>query len=159
MKELMSERDQMRFWSKVALPNDQGCMLWTGKPNWQGYGRMDVRGRQIKAHRLSLFLSAGPPPTKKHETAHSCRNRICVSPLHLSWKTRKENSDDRERDGTVPRGERSGTTTLTAEQVRSMRRQYAAGGVRQIDLGKQFGVAQTTVSQIVTGKFWKEAGE
>ena len=41
---------------------------------------------------------------------------------------------------------------LTAEDVRQIRRLYAVGGIRQVDLAEEFGVTQPTVSKIVNRK-------
>lgn len=152
----ITEKDQVRFWAKVSLPDSNGCMLWIDKPNKRGYGRLQLRQRNVRAHRVSLWLAAGDPPAGKPEAAHSCRSKTCVAPAHLSWKSRKGNSDDRKRDGTLPCGERNANAKLTAVQVKDIRSRYAQGGISQKDLGQQYGVAQTTVSEVVLGKKWTE---
>lgn len=57
---------------------------------------------------------------------------------------------DRPKRG--PRGEENGKTKLSTEQVAQIRALYAAGGVTQAELGRQFGVAQSNISWIVTGQ-------
>lgn len=44
---------------------------------------------------------------------------------------------------------------LTEDQVREIRQRYAAGGVRQVDLGKEYGICQSVVSAIVRRKIWQ----
>lgn len=43
---------------------------------------------------------------------------------------------------------------VTEELAFDIRRQYAAGGVTQIQLGAYYGLDQTTISDIVRGKSW-----
>lgn len=154
----IAETDQRRFWSKVNLPNQAGCMLWKDSPSFYGYGRLRLEGKQVGAHRVSLLLSEGPPPVGKNLATHTCRNRTCVAPAHLRWADPQENADDRERDGTALRGERHGQAKLTAEQVQEIRIRYASGGALQQTLADEYGVQQAAISKIVLGHKWQEGG-
>lgn len=90
----VSEKDQARFWAKVALPNDNGCMLWSGAPNRAGYGRFWLDGKNVLAHRLSYRLAHGPIPNGlviDHVRDRGCRHRHCVAPDHLEAVTDAEN--------------------------------------------------------------------
>lgn len=151
---LLSDRNIRRFWAKVALPNEDGCMLWTGCRGAYGYGRVVLRDTRHGAQRVSLALSVGQPPTPAHEAAHSCRNRHCVAPGHLRWTDRKGQALDKERDGTACRGENHGQATLTAQQVEEIRALYSAGGTTQQQLGLRYGVQQAAISKIVLGQRW-----
>lgn len=91
----VSERTQARFWDQVALPNEQGCMLWTGKPDRRGYARFTVGGRSQLVHRISYFLAYGPIPEGfqvDHVKAKGCTSRHCVAPEHLEAVTGAENN-------------------------------------------------------------------
>lgn len=48
---------------------------------------------------------------------------------------------------------------LSEDDVRMIRREYAAGDVSQTRLGQKYGVQQTGISQIVLRKTWKHVGE
>lgn len=85
------EKDQARFWSKVALPNEQGCMLWLGYINPNGYGRLSIRRQMRLAHRVSYELAYGEIPDGL-PLDHLCRMRNCVAPLHLEAVTHRENA-------------------------------------------------------------------
>lgn len=88
------EADERRFWSKVALPNEQGCMLWLRPLSLQGYGRFRLTGRYIQAHRISYVIAYGPIPdglVVDHVKDRGCTNRHCVAPLHLEAVTDQEN--------------------------------------------------------------------
>lgn len=89
------ERDQARFWAQVALPNEQGCMLWMGRPDKKGYARFTLAGRSQLVHRISYVIAFGPIPAGAvidHVKANGCRHRHCVAPAHLEAVTSAENN-------------------------------------------------------------------
>ena len=75
-----------------------------------------------------------------------------MNPLHLSWKTRKENSADKLRDGTDNNGERHGGVKVSTVDIDKIRERYAAGGNTQRQLAAEYGVGQPHISHIVNGK-------
>jgi hypothetical protein len=88
------ERDQARFYAKVALPNEQGCMLWLKGKSKQGYGMFFLNGLMVLAHRFSYELAYGEIPEGleiDHVKARGCNNRHCVAPAHLEAVTQQEN--------------------------------------------------------------------
>jgi len=67
----------------VADP-PEGCAPWPFGTNGNGYGWAWHQSRRIGAHRLALVLATGENPAGLL-AAHSCHNRACVNPNHLSW--------------------------------------------------------------------------
>lgn len=51
-------------------------------------------------------------------------------------------------------GHANGSAKLTGQDVRAIRAEYSAGGIRQIDLARKFGVSQKTISLITRGEIW-----
>jgi hypothetical protein len=47
---------------------------------------------------------------------------------------------------------------LNPELVRNIRREYAAGGVTQLELGARYGVGESSIYAVVTGRTWLFAG-
>ena len=86
-----------RFWEKVH--KTESCWLWTAPPrNGWGYGQIRVDGKKEYPHRLSYILHKGPIP-KDMVILHSCDNRKCVNPDHLSVGTPADNLQDMRNKG------------------------------------------------------------
>lgn len=81
-----------RFCRNVAVPDGNGCMIWTGKLYRNGYGKMRI-GAKVDhlVHRLSYQHFIGET-RKGLEIDHLCRVRNCVAPNHLEQVTKKENN-------------------------------------------------------------------
>jgi hypothetical protein len=67
------------------------CWIWTGYIKPEGYGEVHRGGRKMYAHRLSYETFVGPIP-EGLQLDHLCRNRACISPLHLEPVTSRENT-------------------------------------------------------------------
>lgn len=67
-----------------------GCWLWQGAKNPDGYGQMDHRWFTFGAHRVSYLAFVGPIP-EGLVIDHLCRVRHCVNPAHLEAVTSAEN--------------------------------------------------------------------
>ncbi len=148
-----------RFWSKVDITGD--CWLWTGSLNRKnGYGVLSVydseqqRHLKMVASRVCYILHFGPIP-KGLDVCHHCDNRRCVKPEHLFLGTRKENLQDMVSKGRACDGEKGPRSKLTDQKVQDIRRRYAAGGVSQSQLAREYGVRQPTLNWIVRQKTWK----
>lgn len=146
-----------RFWSRVDRCGD--CWEWQGPPNRSGYGQVSINRKMYPTHRLAYMLTKGPIPRGMF-VRHACDNRLCVRPDHLDIGTFEDNIADtvrRKRGGpgeNAARGERAGSSRLTDRDVIQIREAYAAGGVTQTILARDFGVDTGTISRIVTGKAW-----
>lgn len=76
----------------MAHSTRQGkCLIWHGKMNRHGYGRMRVDGVDKGAHRVAYEHWVGPIPDGFH-LDHLCHIRACIEPSHLEPVTPRENS-------------------------------------------------------------------
>lgn len=71
-----------RFWSKVKKVDGDGCWLWTGSKDSDGYGRFWYLGKPFRASRFS-YERANEPVAQGVDVLHRCGNRLCVRPDHL----------------------------------------------------------------------------
>jgi hypothetical protein len=74
---------------KVAKTESE-CWLWLGPNNGNGYGTINVLGKQSYVHRLMFIYYKGEIPEGK-EIDHLCRNRGCCNPEHMEAVTHREN--------------------------------------------------------------------
>lgn len=79
-----------RFLTKVKVDRFTGCWEWVAFSDKIGYGRYQLCGRQMLAHRVSYEAECGPIPDGL-VIDHLCRNPSCVNPAHLEAVTQLEN--------------------------------------------------------------------
>jgi hypothetical protein len=95
----------------IPEPNT-GCYLWMRAIGSHGRPMVGVAGNKTAlVSRLVCEEAHGPPPTSKHQAAHStfngCVGGLCIAPDHLRWATDRENKFDfspRERSEKTRRG-------------------------------------------------------
>ena len=143
---------QERFEAKFTKA--EGCWEWRAFKNSKGYGALYFNGRQRLAHRVAYQLYVGEIPAGLC-VCHRCDNRGCVNPTHLFLGTQADNVHDCEDKGrdVHPFGEKHGRSKLTNEQIIEIRARHS-DGAQNVDLAKEFGVSQPTISMIVCGHTW-----
>jgi hypothetical protein len=90
----ITQKELTRFWAMTKLPDANGCLVWTGPSNGNGYGKLRLGGRAGRgffAHRFAYTALVGPIPDGL-VLDHLCRNRSCVRPDHLEAVTQRINS-------------------------------------------------------------------
>ena len=147
--------EALRFYREVVLLfHGDECLIWPYARDQHGYARLAGTGDTQYVSRLACEELNGPPPTSKHEAAHSCGkgNLGCVNPGHLSWKTHKANQHDRFAHGTHTRGEQHPLSKLTERDVREIR--GLPKDMRQASIAAKYGVSRRTIGMVLTGKNW-----
>jgi hypothetical protein len=122
-----------------------GCYL--GVSLWR-----DHVCRIAQVHILVLVSFVGPRPLGRYG-CHDDGNPSNNDESNLYWGTPVENSDDKRRHGTHREGEAISWAKLNESDVLAIR--ALAGSVTQDGLACRFGVRQSQISRIVTGKEWK----
>jgi hypothetical protein len=129
------------------------CLIWPWSKNpINGYGHLVIAKKAYAAHRLMCEIVHGPKPSPQHQAAHSCHNRACVNPRHLSWKTHSENMLDKRENGTVNNawwGNRGKLTPAEASAILDLK-----GHKTQAAIAKQFGITESNVRNLHNGKIW-----
>jgi hypothetical protein len=139
--------------TRVKLPGWRRMRLI---PNNHGYlfVQMCLNGKHRKryAHRLVLEAFVGPCPE-----GMECRHFPDGDPTNnklsnLSWATHLENQRDKPAQGTNNDGERNGLAKLTNRDAAIIRTRYATEYVTQQSLADEYGVSNSRISNIITGK-------
>lgn len=131
------------------------CLLWTGRLNEKGYGRIWYQGRQIRTHRLIYELVTGSPIPTGAEVMHTCDNRPCLEFSHLILGTHQQNISDCVMKGRQAKGERKPAAKLTEATVRDMRRLWRTSGLAWAHLGTLYGVAAPTAKKACLRLSWR----
>ena len=82
-----------RFEEKYIPEPNSGCWLWLAALDTSGYGKFNMAGRILGAHRVSWELHQGSIPEGKN-VLHTCDIPSCVNPNHLYIGTQKDNAKD-----------------------------------------------------------------
>lgn len=130
------------------FPHSWCCLIWPFSRSQTGYAMFG--GDAVRVHRVMCEYRNGPPPTPKHQAAHSCDrgHEGCVNQWHLDWKTQSENLLDRFKNGeTFPKHK------LTVDQAKEIR--DVKGLERILDTAARFGISERNVRNIQTGKTWR----
>jgi len=152
-----SKGEPLEFLQNVVLPHRSGdCLIWPFDRSPSGYARINMLddGTRIVS-RIVCEAINGPPPSSKHEAAHSCgKGHLgCVNPQHLRWATTSENSLDKIIHGTIIRGEDCNLSVLSEDDVRAIRR--LKGTMFQREIAALYNVSRPTISMILSRKTWQ----
>ena len=86
-----------RFRARIVAKSN-GCHEWNGATDPQGYGRVNVDGKNSHAHRVAWKLANGPIP-EGISVCHRCDNPPCCNVGHLFIGTNADNVADRVAKG------------------------------------------------------------
>lgn len=113
----LTDEEIQRFWSKVSTPNENGCRLWLGGRDEDGYGVFGVRRNKKKqnyrAHRVAYFLQTNEQPNNLL-VCHNCPNGdipACTTREHLFLGTALDNNRDTKIKGRMATGDKHGSHT------------------------------------------------
>ncbi len=138
------------FWGR-AKRRKNGCLEWPIKR--MAYGLITRHGKLYGTHVYSWTLTNGPVP-KGVCVLHTCDNRRCIEPTHLFLGNKGDNNRDTFSKKRHYFGTRHWKAKLTPATVRIIRKRYAKGESQE-SIGRDFGVCQAHVSDVVRKVAWK----
>ncbi len=161
------EKDRSRFEEKFKKQKN-GCWIWKSSKSNSGYGKFNIRGKHVIAHRYSyeLYKEKIPPGML---ICHKCDNKLCVNPDHLWIGTQKENINDAKKKGRLPNlkgirkplccvGENHYLSKLKNKDIFEIKRLYKSG-VSGYRLHKMYNVTKKCISDILKNKTWKHLND
>ena len=126
------------------------CLIWTGARDGRGYGKINVKGKYVQAHRAAWACHVGEIEGGLM-VMHSCDTPLCINPAHLSLGSHSDNMVDMRNKGRQSRGELHPAAKLIADDVRSI---LAMVGSTCRAVGEHYSVSPMTVSLIRRRKLW-----
>jgi hypothetical protein len=136
-----------------------GCWVWPLSLNVQtGYGQLSTyaerKHKMHAAHRVAYSAFHGPLVRGMH-VMHSCDNRACFNPAHLSLGTPRHNVHDMIAKGRAHYrpsiGERHHQAKASDEIVRAIR---SSGETLDV-LAARYGLSKSATCAIRTGRTWR----
>lgn len=146
-----------RFWDRVDKSGgSDACWPWGSVKE---YGRFTpVAGLpSVLCHRFAYRVATGQKIPYEKMICHDCDNPPCCNPSHLYAGSHKDNATDCVRRGRKPCGSKSPNAKLTEAIIEEIR-YAAAGGAKQRDLARRYGIDEARISLIIRGVSWPLAG-
>lgn len=152
---------EIRFWNRVNKdgpihPTHGRCWVWTGPVMPNGYGQINVKGKNCYVHRCSFLIHFGSIPDGS-VICHHCDNKRCVNPSHLFSGSQKDNRLDSVKKDRHSRGTRQWIAKLTDDLVREIRRRYKSKSRKDgaTALARELGLSHQSVWDAAVGRTWK----
>ncbi len=156
---VLSLKERQRFEGQFKRRGIDDCWEWLKSLASHGYGSFKIsrngKKTSLRAHRVAYFLHYGVDPGQLC-IMHSCDNRACVNPYHMSLGTSPQNTADRHAKGrdADQKGEKNGSSKLTDKDVREIRQRQNEGETTQ-SLAMRFNVTSGNINYILRGESWK----
>ncbi len=134
------------------------CWIWQGAPISDGYGRITIKGKQVRVHRLMYEISHSTKIPPGMVVCHTCDTPLCCNPDHLFLGTPKDNHYDAMEKGRHTRGEKVNTCKLSERQVIEIRKRWELAPKQYgmlSALAREFNVTHANIKCIISMKTWK----
>lgn len=143
-------------WGTITLRKHKGRVLNPGYARRTGYWIVVLNGegrKETKAVHVAVCEAFHGLRPDGLDVAHENGDKSDNRAENLSYKTRKENLADQLRHGTRLHGEKRWNAKLSADEVLQIVKRRKMGE-RPHDLAEEFGVNQSQICHIMSGKCW-----
>jgi hypothetical protein len=154
MPRRVSIQERQEQFDAKWTPDIDGCHIWDGSQDQDGYGHFHFQGRPWMAHRWLFLQVHGFLPSV---VMHHCDKPPCVRISCLIPGTVAANNADRNRKGRSydQRGPNCAHAMFSGEEVRQIRAEYPLGVLTQSMLAEVYGADQSAISNIIHGRTYK----
>lgn len=139
------------------------CIDHGYRPGHNAYSQKRMPDRTLAGrHRLAYAQAHGlDEKAMGGDIMHSCDNRRCINPDHLTLGTKGLNNKDRAAKGRSADGEDHPRAVLTESDVIYLRRVYVKGHklYGASALARQLGVSKATAQGAINGRYWAHVTE
>lgn len=120
------------------------------------YLQIGAHGKKYLIHRLVMMAFVGDCPAGmevSHKNGNGHDNRLC----NLEYINHAMNEAEKKAHGTSPRGEKNGSSKLTASDVIEIKKALSCSRKRgaQRRIAEKYCISEALVSNIKTGRLWK----
>ena len=135
------------FFLTRTIKKTNGCLVWQGACNGDGYGEAQVCGKVWRVHRAVYNFLVEEIPVGI-QVLHTCDNPPCINPDHLFLGTESDNMKDMTSKG---RGKHHGRKTLS-EREKELISFRMMNGISRKEVASEFGVSPGHVSRVAIDK-------
>lgn len=120
----------IELFNSNCIELENGCMLWAGNYDGDGYGRVSFCGRTLRAHRVAWEFKHGYIPDDLW-VLHTCDEPLCINVDHLFLGDHQDNMNDMKSKRRARHGDWNGARKpVVAINVHTGER-FEYGGVLQ----------------------------
>ena len=148
----MTPPERLQYHLDLAVKDENGCLNYPTKRKC-GRPYVTYNYQRMPLARLIYQLTHNETIDKDLCVLHSCDNRRCINPEHLSLGTHKENTREAVARGRMHFGARSNKSHLTDADVLRIRELLEAG-YTTIKLASDYKVSNGTISCIKRRQTW-----
>ena len=145
------------FWDRVEKHvniDENGCHLFTGCLNHDGYGRIGKDGKNVYVHR-EVFRKHNPEIEMTGVIMHSCDTPNCVNPEHLKHGTVADNIADMVAKGrrVTVKGSNQPDAKLHEDDIPAIRLRLQTNE-SCTTIGRDYNVSDSAIRSIEKGRTW-----
>jgi hypothetical protein len=139
----LTSNEITRLWHGIDARGGGECWPWKYSCTRDGYGQIEIARdgrRQNWATHILMFAVCEGQHTPGLDVMHSCDNRKCCNPAHLSQGTRRDNMQDAKLKGRLKQ-----LSTITEDEVVRMYNY----GYSYADIQRKLKVSRYTIYKLL----------